>query len=244
MDELLARQAPHSLEAEQAVLGAILIDSRCVADVIGVLRPEDFYLEQNQTIFETIYSMFNFSQVIDPVTVLDKMKERGVFDAKASVQYIMQLMEITPTAANVMQYAEIVRDKALLRNIGQAANDIGETVYEGVGTATDILEAAEKKIFSLRKNQGADSLEHIGTVLLKVYERLNELAMSDSEIPGRSTGFTDLDKKIGGLGKPASTLIAARPGLAKTSISLHIILRTANKSYFDTIAFFSLEISP
>ena len=112
MDELLGRRMPQSLEAEQAVLGSILIDSRCVAEVIGVLRPDDFYLEQNRDIFETVYSMFNFSQVIDPVTVLDKMKERGVFDENTTVQYVMQLMEITPTAANVMQYAAIVRDKA------------------------------------------------------------------------------------------------------------------------------------
>ena len=141
MDELLGRQVPQSLEAEQAVLGSILIDSRCVADVIGLLKPDDFYLSQNKDIFETIYSMFNFSQVIDPVTVLDKMKERGIFDEKTSVQYVMQLMEITPTAANVLQYAQIVRDKALLRSIAQAAGEIGETVYEGVGTAQDILEA-------------------------------------------------------------------------------------------------------
>ena len=146
MDELLGRQMPHSLEAEQAVLGSILIDSRCVAEVIGALRPEDFYQEQNRVIFETIYSMFNFSQVIDPVTVLDKLKERGVYDEKTSVPYIMQLMEITPTAANVMQYAEIVRDKALLRNVATAASEITQTVYDGVGTAQDILEAAEKAV--------------------------------------------------------------------------------------------------
>lgn len=243
MDELLGRQVPQSLEAEQAVLGSILIDSRCVADVIGLLKPDDFYLSQNKDIFETIYSMFNFSQVIDPVTVLDKMKERGIFDEKTSVQYVMQLMEITPTAANVLQYAQIVRDKALLRSIAQAAGEIGETVYEGVGTAQDILEAAEKKIFALRKGQGTESLEHIGTVLLKVYDRLNELAMSGSDIPGLSTGFRDLDKKIGGLNKTDLILIAARPGMGKTSIALNIALNVAKKNPERTIAFFSLEMS-
>ena len=243
MDELLGRQVPQSLEAEQAVLGSILIDSRCVADVIGLLKPDDFYLSQNKDIFETIYSMFNFSQVIDPVTVLDKMKERGIFDEKTSVQYVMQLMEITPTAANVLQYAQIVRDKALLRSIAQAAGEIGETVYEGVGTAQDILEAAEKKIFALRKGQGTESLDHIGTVLLKVYDRLNELAMSGSDIPGLSTGFQDLDKKIGGLNKTDLILIAARPGMGKTSIALNIALNVAKKNPERTIAFFSLEMS-
>ena len=99
---LLTRQVPHSLEAEQSVLGAMLIDSRCVPNVIGVLRPEDFYLQQNRDIFETIYSMFNFSEAIDPVTVLNKMKERGVCDEQTTPGYLMQLMEITPTAANVL----------------------------------------------------------------------------------------------------------------------------------------------
>ena len=146
-EELLGRQAPHSLEAEQSVLGAMLIDSRCVADVIGLLKPEDFYLQQNREIYETIYAMFNFSQVIDPVTVLDKMQERGVWQDR-SIEYIKQLMEITPTSANAVRYASIVRDKALLRSLATAASEISETVYEGVGTPAEILESAEKKIYA------------------------------------------------------------------------------------------------
>ena len=113
-EELLSRQQPQSLEAEQAVLGSILIDSRCVADVIGIVRPEDFYLQQNREIYETIYTMFNFSQTIDPVTVLDKMRELGCH-RDDSRDYIMQLMQITPTAANAVRYANIVREKAMLR---------------------------------------------------------------------------------------------------------------------------------
>lgn len=144
-EDLLARQAPHSLEAEQAVLGSMLIDSRCVNEVVGLLRPEDFYLQTNREIYETIYAMFAYSQVIDPVTVLDKMRESGVFDEQSSAKYIAQLMEITPTAANVRQYAQIVHDKAVLRNLSVAAADITEMVYEGVGSTQDILEAAEKR---------------------------------------------------------------------------------------------------
>ncbi len=241
MDELLGRRAPQSLEAEQAVLGSMLIDSRCIADVIGILRPEDFYLQQNREIYETIYSMFNFSEVVDPVTVLDKMKERGVF-AEASTGYVMQLMEITPTAANVRQYAQIVRDKSLLRAIAEAATDINETVYQNAGSAAEILENAEKRIFALRKDTSGDSLEHIGTVLLKVFDRLTELAESDSAIPGLSTGLVDLDRKISGLNKSDLILIAARPGMGKTSLALNIALNAAKKSG-RTIAFFSLEMS-
>ena len=241
MDELLGRRAPQSIEAEQAVLGSMLIDSRCISEVIGILRPEDFYLQQNREIYETIYSMFNFSEVVDPVTVLDKMKERGVFTDQ-STGYVMQLMEITPTAANVRSYAQIVRDKALLRAISEAAADINETVYQNAGSAADILENAEKRIFALRKDSAGDSLEHIGTVLLKVFDRLTELAASGNAFPGLSTGLADLDRKINGLNKSDLILIAARPGMGKTSLALNVALNAAKKSG-KTIAFFSLEMS-
>ena len=241
MDELLGRRAPQSLEAEQAVLGSMLIDSRCIADVIGMLRPEDFYLQQNRDIYETIYSMFNYSEVVDPVTVLDKMKTRGVFTDQ-STGYVMQLMEITPTAANVRQYAQIVRDKALLRAIAETASEINESVYENAGTASEILENAEKRIFALRKDSAGDSLEHIGTVLLKVFDRLQELAESGNAFPGLSSGLMDLDRKINGLNKSDLILIAARPGMGKTSLALNITLNAAKKSG-KTIAFFSLEMS-
>ena len=103
-EELMARQQPQSLEAEQAVLGSILIDSRCITDIIGILKPEDFYQEQNREIYETVYTMFNFSETIDPITILDKLKELGYYHDN-SRDYIMQLMEITPTAANAVRYA-------------------------------------------------------------------------------------------------------------------------------------------
>ena len=240
-EELLGRQAPHSLEAEQSVLGAMLIDSRCVADVIGLLKPEDFYLQQNREIYETIYAMFNFSQVIDPVTVLDKMQERGVWQDR-SIEYIKQLMEITPTSANAVRYASIVRDKALLRSLATAASEISETVYEGVGTPAEILESAEKKIYALRKGERGESLEPISLVLHKVFDRLTELAQSDSDIPGLSTGLIDLDRKINGLNRSDLLLIAARPAMGKTSFALNIALNVAKK-YGQTVAFFSLEMS-
>ena len=149
-EELIGRQMPQSLEAEQAVLGSILIDSSCLTDVIGLLRAEDFYLQQNREIYQTIYSMFNFSQTIDPVTVLDKMKELG-YHRDDSRDYIKQLMQITPTAVNAARYANIVRDKAMLRGLANAATEISETVYDQVGTPAEILENAEKKIDALRK---------------------------------------------------------------------------------------------
>ena len=237
MDELLNRQVPQSLEAEQSVLGSMLIDERCVPDVIGTLRPEDFYLKQNREIYETIYTMFNFSEKIDPVTVLDKMKERGVYDEAHSYDYISQLLQITPTAANVKQYCAIVHDKALMRDLGTAADEINEMVYEGAGTAQDMLEAAEKKVYALRRDDSGESLQHIGKVLLNVYDRLEELAQSGSEIPGLSTGLHDVDRKINGLNKTDLLLIAARPGMGKTSMALNIALNGK------AVVFFNLEMS-
>lgn len=243
MEDILGRQAPHSLEAEQSVLGSMLIDSRCVNDVIGMVRPDDFYLQANRDIYETIYEMFSYSQVIDPVTVLDKMRERGVYDEQSSTKYIMQLMEITPTAANVKQYAQIVRDKSLLRKLTDAASNILDTVYDGAGSAQDMLEAAEKQIYALRRGNTNESLEHVGTILLKVFDRLTELSESGSEISGISTGLRDLDKFISGLNKTDLMLLAARPGMGKTSMALNIALNVAKKYPKKTVAFFSLEMS-
>ncbi len=242
MDEqLLSRRMPQSLEAEQAVLGSILIDSRCITDIIGILRPEDFYLEQNKEIYEAIYSMFNYAQTIDPVTVLDKMKQMGVYHDN-SREYILQLMEITPTAANAVRYANIVRDMAMLRALAQTGSEIAESVYDQKGTPAEVLELAEKKIYALRKGECGDSLEHIGTVMYKVFDHLNELSQSDSAIPGLSTGMRDLDSKINGLNKGNLLLIAARPAMGKTSFALNIGLNVAKK-YNKTVAFFSLEMS-
>ena len=240
-EELLNRQVPQSLEAEQSVLGSILIDSQCITDIVGILRPEDFYNQQNREIYETIYTMFNFSQTIDPVTVLDKMREMGVYHDN-SRDYILQLMKITPTAANVERYANIVKDKAMLRGLAQAASDISETVYSQVGTPAEMLESAEKKIYGLRKGERGDSLEHIGTVLHKVFDRLNELSQSDSAIPGLSTGMRDLDTRLNGLNKSDLILLAARPAMGKTAFALNLCMNVAKK-YNKTVAFFSLEMS-
>ena len=240
-EELLTRQPPQSLEAEQAVLGSILIDSRCLTEVVGLVKPEDFYLQQNREIYETIYTMFNFSQTIDPVTVLDKLKELGYYHDN-SRDYILQLMEITPTAANVVRYASIVRDKAMLRGLNQAATDIHEMVSDEVGTPAEMLESAEKKIYALRKGERGDSLEHIGTTLHNVFDRLTELAQSDSMIPGLSTGLRDLDTKINGLNKSDLLLVAARPAMGKSAFALNIGVNVAKK-YKKTVAIFNLEMS-
>ena len=241
-EELLSRQMPHSTEAEQSVLGSMLIDARCVPEVIEALKPEDFYLRTNREIYETIYSMFNFSLTIDPVTVLEHMRQNGVYDENTSRNYILQLMEITPTAANVKEYVAIVKDKALLRRIAETAGELTALVQEGTGTGQEVLEAAEQRIYAIRQGRAAQGLTHISSVILGVYERLNELAASDQAVPGLSTGLPDVDMAISGLNKSDLILLAARPGMGKTSFALNLLLH-AGKFSGKTVVFFSLEMS-
>ena len=241
MEELLGRQAPHSASAEQAVIGSMLIDTRCIPDVIERLKGAEFYIQQNRDIFETIYAMFSYGQTIDPITVLDQMKTRGVF-RETSTAYIAELMRITPTAANVLEYAAIVSDRALLRNLATAADEINTLVYEGTGEAENMLEAAERKIYALRQGRVVGGLVPISTVVQTVYSNLSEAASSGQKIRRLSTGLNDLDRYILGLNKGELILIAARPGMGKTSIALNIAMNVAKKSG-KTVAVFSLEMS-
>ncbi|MEG0764970.1 MAG: replicative DNA helicase, partial [Pseudoflavonifractor sp.] len=233
---------PHSIEAEQAVLGSMLIDARCVPEVVELLKLDDFYLRQNREIYETIYSMFNFSLTIDPVTVLDQMRQAGTYDENTSRNYLLQLMEITPTAANVKEYVAIVKDKSLLRRIAETAGEITALIGAGTDTAQEVLEAAEQRIFAIRQGRSAQGLEHISSVILSVYERLNELAAKGAEVPGLSTGLGDLDRAISGLNDSDLILLAARPGMGKTSMALNILLH-AGKESGKAVVFFSLEMS-
>ena len=242
MDELLGLRVPHSVEAEQAVIGSILIDPNCVPEVLGILRADDFYVKVNREIYETIFSMFSYSQTIDPVTVLEQMRVRGIYRDDSSQKYLLELMEITPTAANVLEYAAIVRDRALLRRLGEVAREISSMVNEGAGEAETLLEAAERKIYALRQGRNASGLTPISTVIAGVYTTLSELAASDGEVPGLSTGLADLDSRILGLNPSDLILIASRPGMGKTSIALNMAVHVAEHSE-KAVAVFSLEMS-
>ena len=241
MDELLGRKTPHSAPAEQAVIGSMLIDTRCIPEVLEKLKADEFYSKLNRDIYETINTMFSYGQTIDPVTVLDQMKVRGVY-REGSPEYLAELMRITPTAANVLEYAAIVRDRALLRNLASAADEINNLVYDGSGEAENILEAAESKIYALRQGRNIGGLLPISTVVQTVYENISEAASSGRVIPGLSTGLKDLDKYILGLNKGELILIAARPAMGKTSIALNIAMDVAKHSG-KTVAVFSLEMS-
>ena len=241
MDELLGRKTPHSAPAEQAVIGSMLIDSRCIPEVLERLKPDDFYIQLNREIYETIYSMFSYSMVIDPVTVLGQMKVRGVY-ADNCEEYLAEVMRITPTAANVLEYAAIVKDRALLRRLGEAADEINAMVYEGSGEAETMLEAAERKIYALRQGRNVGGLIPISSVVQNVFDEMNEAASSGNAIPGLPTGFPDLDRVTLGLNNSELILVAGRPGMGKTSIALNMALHVGlnlNKA----VAIFSLEMS-
>ena len=242
MEELLGRQAPHDAAAEQAIIGSMLIDPACVPDVINKVRAEEFYIQTNREIFETIFSMFSFGKEIDPVTVMDQMKVRGVFHEATTQQYLVEVMDLTPTAANVLKYAAIVRDQALLRNLQKAADEIQSLVAEGTGEADSVLEAAERKIYQLRQGRNVGGLQPVSMVIQRVYTALSDAAVSGGGIPGLSTGMPDLDRITMGLKKGELILIAARPGQGKTSMALNLA-RYVGEHSGQTIAVFSLEMS-
>ena len=241
-EDLLLRQMPHSLEGEQAVLGSMLIDEGCVKEVMDKLVPSDFYLRQNREIFETIYTMFTYARPIDGITVCEEMRKAGTYDENTTRSYLAQLMEITPPSANVMEYVAIVRDKALLRGVAQAAGEITALVQEGIGEAGEILEAAEQKIYAVRRGQSAQDMVPLRMVLPEVLDHLSEMSESESRLPGLSTGLSAVDRKITGLNKSDLILLAARPGMGKTSFALNVALNVA-KSEKKTVAVFSLEMS-
>lgn len=241
MDELLSRQTPHSVEAEQAVIGAALFDPSCVASVVELLRPDDFYTETNRAIFDTISSMFTAGQKIDPVTILDEMKVLGYKD-KADRDYFIQLMDVTPTSANVGEYARIVREKKMLRDLQQICNEIFDMTRNEQESAGTIAELAEQKIYAVRQGREISGLRHIKSVIKDVYDQLDELAANPGKLPGLPTGFSDLDNALGGLNKSDLILIAARPAMGKTSFALNMALSAAKQSGKD-VAVFQLEMS-
>ena len=243
MDELLYRQAPHSLEAEQAVLGSMLRNADCIKDVVEKLRPDDFYLRQNREIFETIYSMFVYSRQIDALTIVSEMEKNGTFDPETTRSYLAQLFDLTPTPAHVMDYVEIVREKSLLRALGTAASEISAMVQDGTGGASAVLEAAEQKIYAVRSGRSSKGMEPIDRVLRGLLEHLTEMsAQGGKTLPGLSTGFSMIDRKTAGLNKSDLVFLAARPGMGKSSMALNMALNVA-RTTGKTVAIFSLEMS-
>ena len=250
MDELLGRQAPYSAEAEKAILGAMLIDPACVHDVVGSVKAAEFYIDANRDVFETIAAMSAMGATIDPLTVLAEMQTRGVWK-ESTPQYLKELMDVTPTAANVLNYCAIVRDRAMLRALGGAAAEITDLVYQNGARGRDmpelvrprdVLELAEKRIYALRKQSASGGLLPMTTVLMDVLTQISQAAAGGGKLPGITTDLADLDECLQGLGPGNLVVIASRPGMGKTSIALNIAAAAA-KSSGKTVAIFSLEMS-
>lgn len=241
MNELFEHKTPHSAEAERAVIGSMLIDSSCIPDVIQKSRAEDFYLDPNRDLFDTIFYMFSYGLPIDPITVLDQLRIRGV-SRENSQSYLMELMQLTPTAANVMKYVDILREMSLMRALSKVGSDITSMVADGEGEADSMLEAAERKIYALRQGRTIGGLMKISNVISDVYTQIAESSAGGATLPGLSTGLADLDRRILGLNKGDLILIASRPGMGKTSLALNIALHVADTTK-KTVAVFSLEMA-
>jgi replicative DNA helicase len=237
------RTMPHNLEAEQSVLGAILVDANCINEVEVILKSEDFYDHQNRDIYEACSRMFAESRSIDFVTLLEQLKLDGVFDDLGGKRYLMQLVDIVPTTANVGVYATIVREKAILRSLIEACREISQACYEQIDEARTILENAEQRVYDIVGGRENRSFTHVREVLILTYQRLQLLAQGKGkDLLGTPTGFYDLDKVLIGMGNSDLILIAARPGMGKTSFALNIAQHAAIE-LGKKVAIFSLEMS-
>lgn len=243
MDNLAPRAVvQYAAEAEQSVIGSMLIAPDCVPEVLPVLKADDFYFPQNKIIYEAFVNMFMGGTTIDSLTVQEYLKGTGEFDAVGGTAYLRQLVEITPTAAHVLDYARIVRDKALMRALAAVAGQITDMVAAGEGSADDMLENAERMIYELRRGRESRDLLHIKNVLLSVMSSLEEMYRNKGQLPGIPTGIDALDNFIFGLNNSDFILMASRPAMGKTSIVLNIAFNAAKISG-KAVALFQLEMS-
>ena len=234
--------APHSAEAEQAVIGSMLIQPSCVADVLPVLKADDFYFPQNRTLYEAFVAMFTGGMTIDAVTLQEYLESHGQMEEVGGTAYLAQLVQITPTAAHVLEYARIVSERSMLRSLGDIGAKITEMVTAGEGSPRDMLENAEQMVYDLRRGRESRDLLPIRTVLVDVMTDLESLYRNKGKLPGIPTGIEALDTYISGLNKSDLILLASRPGMGKTSFALNIAFNAAKQSGL-AVAVFQLEMS-
>ncbi len=242
--ELGAQQMPYNLEAEQSVLGAVLIDPACFGEVMENLRPEAFYRPQHQQIYEVMMNMFNQSRAMDFITILDAVKTEGIFETDEDAKiYLTNLAQVVPSSNNVEAYSRIVREKSYVRRLITASRGIIEMAQEGQTDSDLLLDSAEQRIFEIRQGRNTSAFKHIRTAITETYETLQRLSGEDRDrYKGLSTGYPALDRVITGLNRTDLILVAARPGMGKTSFALNIAEYVATKSQ-KTVAVFSLEMS-
>lgn len=233
---------PHDLEAEQAVIGSMLTDNDAVISSIEVLKPEDFYREDNKIIYTAMVNLYNRAEPIDLITVKSELESMGKFDQVGGIEYIAELPEKVPTTANANKYIKIVEEKSILRNLIKTANEIIELGYDPTEELDDIMEGAEKKIFNLMQDKNQKGYAQLKDVLVDSFTQLEELYNRKQHITGIPSGFADLDYRTAGFHGSELILIAARPAMGKSAFALNIATHVAVRAK-KPVAIFSLEMS-
>ncbi len=236
------RIPPHNLEAEQAVIGCMLLDSDVIPTVTELIRSEDFYRDDHKEICEAILDLSEKAGPIDIITVSEQLQLRGTLDNIGGLDFLANISNAVPTTANARHYAKIVEEKSLLRKLIKAAANISSMSDEASEEAVYVLDRAEKSIFDILQKRNTQGFTHIKDVLLETFNRLEELYNSKGFITGIPTGFADLDYKTAGLQNSDLVLIAARPGMGKTAMALNIAQYAAVQIHVP-VAIFNLEMS-
>ena len=238
----LGKVPPNDIEAEQAIIGSMLTDKDAVISAIEVLKPDDFYREDNKTIYEAILNLYNRSEPIDIITVRSELESMGMIDNVGGLEYLAELPEKVPTTANAMKYIKIVEEKSSLRKLIKTANEIIELGYNPTEEVDDIMEGAEKKIFNIMQDKDQKGYSPLKDVLVESFTKLEELYNRKQHITGVPSGFTDLDYRTAGFHGSELILIAARPAMGKTAFALNIATNAALRANVP-VAVFSLEMS-
>ena len=233
---------PYSLEAEQSVLGSILIDSAVLTQVLDHLKVQYFFLPQHREIFSAMLMMFSASQAIDFVTLLNSLKAAGVYDEAGGKAYLLQLAQMVPSVANATAYAKIVQEKYFLRSLINVSKEIIVSATEESSDVSMVVDSAEQKIYDIRQDKANDGLRHIKDVIIETYDRLKQINGEDKEkFRGLSTGFSEIDRMTSGLNRSDLILIAARPAMGKSAFALNMAQNVAKRG--GKVAFFSLEMT-
>lgn len=235
------RIPPHSIEAEQAVLGAILLEPETFSIASEALYPDDFYRVAHQRIFKAMSDLFNEGINIDPVSLTKKLSDANTLEEVGGTVYLTELASSVPTVANLKHYVDIVEEKATLRRLIRTATDIVTFSYENEGEVDDVLNEAEKSILEVANRSGSTDFKAIGDVLVNVYSNIEKLTMTQGEVTGLPTGYRDLDRITSGFQRSDLIIIAARPSMGKTAFALNIAQNVATKTD-ENVAIFSLEM--
>ena len=235
------REVPHNIDAEQSVLGSMFLSKKALSKALELLSPEMFYLDSHSKIFECIKSLESNNQVVDLTTVAEELNKRDWLKSIGNIEYLTEIIESVPSAANVDQYIKIVEDKAILRRLIDEATSIITNSYNTTNDIGEVIEEAEKKIFDVSKSLRSTEFKPIQEVLYKTQADLEKLSKNKGDITGIPTGFYELDKLTSGFHPHELIIIAARPGMGKTAIALNMVTNIAINSK-KTVALFNMEM--